>query len=273
MPSSATDLDPATSAHIAPPTFATQSPRRVGLVVPSSNTTMETEIPQLLADRPSAITFHSSRATLHTVDAESLAAMVNQSDRCAAELGDARVDVLAYACLVAVMAAGAGAHERIEARMTDVLHGLGVDSPVVSSAGALVRTATELGMSRVAIVAPYMPALTELVINYLQGYGIEVTDWVTLAVTDNCDVGRLDSASLPAHVERLNLGRADGIVLSACVQMPSLPAVAEVERITDLPVITAATATTREIIKALRIAVDAPAGGAALRSLAQGASR
>ena len=33
-----------------------------------------------------------------------------QADRCATELADAECDVLAYACLVAVMVSGSGAH-------------------------------------------------------------------------------------------------------------------------------------------------------------------
>nr|CAR47843.1 maleate cis-trans isomerase [Rhodococcus sp. PY11] len=250
--------------HTAPPTFTTSTPQRVGLVVPSSNTTMETEIPALLRDLDRPPTFHSSRARLHTVDAESLAAMVADSDRCAAELADAHVDVLAYACLVAVMASGPGAHERIEERLSAVVRDNNSDAPVVSSAGALVRTLQELDLPRVAIVAPYMPPLTRTVISYLGGYGIEVVDWVTLCVSDNLDVGRLDPESLLGHSGRLDLSGVDGIVLSACVQMPSLAAVDRVQELTGKPVVTAATATTREILRALDVPSPAVAGGAAL---------
>jgi maleate isomerase len=251
-------------SHLRTPRFADTAPRRIGLIVPSSNTTMETEIPALLQDLPQRHTFHASRARLHTVDAESLAAMVTDSDRCAQELSDARVDVLAYACLVAVMASGPGAHERIERRLTEVVRDNGSDAPVVSSAGALIRTAQALSLSRVAVVAPYVPALTEVVVEYLRAYGIDVTDWVTLGVADNCAVGRLDPESLAGHVEELDLSRAQGLVLSACVQMPSLPAVQPVQTRTGLPVITAATATTREILSALELPMTACAGGAAL---------
>src|SRR5699024_1129403 len=172
-------------------------------------------------------------------------------DRCAAELADAAVDVIGYACLVAVMTQGAGAHERIEGHLSEVVRANGSDASVVSSAGALVRTLRDLGLSKVALVAPYVPSLTATVIEYLRGYGVDTLDWVTLAVTDNCDVGRLDAESLLDHVRGLELRGVEGIVLSACVQMPSLPAVERVEAETGLPVVTAATATTREIIRAL----------------------
>ena len=83
---------------------------RIGQIVPSSNTTMETEIPAMLRAReaqfPERFTFHSSRMRMMHVVKEELAAMDAQSLRCAAELADARVDVMGYACLVAIMAMG-----------------------------------------------------------------------------------------------------------------------------------------------------------------------
>ena len=89
-------------------------PYRIGLVVPSSNTTMETEIPELLRRRaeiePETFTFHSSRVRLQQVTKEELTEMVRGSDRCALELSDAGVDVIAYACLVAIMSQGPGFH-------------------------------------------------------------------------------------------------------------------------------------------------------------------
>jgi len=255
-----------TPDHVGRPSFARESPHRIGMIVPSSNTTMETEVPRLMEAVAEPHTFHSSRARLHTVDAESLSAMVADGDRCAAELADAAVDVIGYACLVAVMTQGPGAHERIEDHLSEIVRANGSEARVVSSAGALVRTLRSLGTSKVALVAPYVPSLTRTVIDYLEGYGVDTVDWVTLAVEDNCDVGRLDAESLLDHVRGLDLTGAEGIVLSACVQMPSLPAVERVEAETGLPVVSAATATTREIIQALGLALpQETVGGSALR--------
>ena len=54
------------------------------------------------------------------VTKEELAAMDADSDRCAAELADARVDVLGYACLVAIMSMGKGYHCQSQQRLQDV---------------------------------------------------------------------------------------------------------------------------------------------------------
>ena len=53
-------------------------------------------------------------------------------------------------------------------------------------------------------------------------------------------------------------------MLSACVQMPSLPAVAQVEAMTGKPVVTAAIATTYAMLKALDLDPVVPGAGALL---------
>lgn len=87
---------------------------RIGQIVPSSNTTMETEIPRILRAREAItaerFTFHSSRMRMKKVTKEELAKIDADSDRCTIELSDAAVDVLGYACLVAIMSMGVGYH-------------------------------------------------------------------------------------------------------------------------------------------------------------------
>jgi maleate isomerase len=245
-----------------------QKTYRIGQIVPSSNTTMETEIPAMLnarqAIRPERFTYHSSRMRMKKVVKEELAAMDGESDRCAIELSDARVDVLGYACLVAIMAMGRGYHrvseQRLQARTVDN----GADAPVITSAGALIQGLEVIGAKRIAVVAPYMRPLTEVVVDYIAHEGYEVVDSRALEIPDNLDVARHDPRNLPGIVRGMNTGDVDAIVLSACVQMPSLPVVAQVEAETGKPVITAAIATTYQMLKALQLERIVPGAGALL---------
>ena len=241
---------------------------RIGQIVPSSNTTMETEIPAMLAARqlirPERFTFHSSRMRMKHVRKEELAAMDAQSDRCALELSDARVDVLGYACLVAIMSMGKGYHRESQQRLSKVTQDNDAPAPVITSAGALVDAIKVLGAKRIALVAPYMRPLTELVVDYIEHEGIEVKVWHALEIHDNLAVARHDPANLPGIVADLDLTGVDAIVLSACVQMPSLSAVATVEAQTGKPVLTAAIATTYAMLKALNLEPIVPGAGALL---------
>ena len=240
--------------------------KRIGLIVPSSNTTMETELPEMFrrhtAARPAnTFAFHSSRMRMQHVTAEALLAMDRDSDRCAVELNDAEVDVMAYACLVAIMSQGPGTHKVAEQRLANTVRSEGGLAPVVSSAGALVRSLHLIGAKRVSIITPYMKPLTAAVVNYIEDEGISVKDSISLEVSDNCSVGRLDPVNLPAHAASLDLSGCDALVLSACVQMPSLPAVAEVQATLDIPVLSAAVATTFEVLAALGLETYVPDAG------------
>jgi maleate isomerase len=241
---------------------------RIGLIVPSSNTTMETEIPELLRRRSEleseTFTFHSSRARLKNVTKEELWQMVCDSDRCALELSDARVDAMAYACLVALMSQPAGFHREAEERLERVAAGNGAPAPVVSSAGALVEGVRALGVSRVAVVAPYVKPVAALVVDYLQQSGVEVVDYVALEVSDNFEVGQLDPTRLPEIAQSLDTSSAEAVVLSACVQMPSLAVIQEAEDALGLPVLSAATATAYGLLRALGLRPVVPGAGALL---------
>lgn len=241
---------------------------KIGQIVPSSNTTMETEIPAMLQARqlirPERFTFHSSRMRMKHVKKEELAAMDAQSDRCALELSDARVDVLGYACLVAIMSMGLGYHRESEKRLTQVTVDNDAVAQVVTSAGALVDALKVMGAKKVTVVTPYMKPLTELVVDYIRNEGFEVIDYIALEIADNIQVAAHDPANLPDIVSKLNYQDADVVVLSACVQMRSLPAVPKVEALTGKPVISASIATTYSMLKALDLEPIVPGAGALL---------
>ena len=215
---------------------------------------METELPALFARNTATtgrrFTFHSARMRMTMVTPEALAAMNAQGERCAVELTDAECDVLAYACLVAVMAAGPGAHQQAEAALRVAAGG---HTPVVTSAGALIDGIRALDAERVAMITPYAPPLTAKVVDYLADAGICVVDAVSLNITDNRAVGRLDPRNPLGLLERLDLRRAEALVLSACVQMPSLAAIEAAQELTGLPTLSAASATAAALLTALEL--------------------
>jgi len=233
---------------------ATTQAIRVGLIVPSSNVTMETEIPAMLHRReqsqPERFTFHSSRVRMKRVEPAELAAMNAQGADAAAALADADCDVIAYACLVAAMLDPRG-YPAIEADLRMAARTDDREIPVISSAGALVEAIKQLGARTVAVVAPYLPALTQTVLAELNNAGIDVCDSISLGVDDNLKVAQLPPSQLPELARQLDTARADAVILSACVQMPSLASIATVEAELNRPVLSAATATTWKILDVL----------------------
>ena len=75
---------------------------------------------------------------------------------------------------------------------------------------------------------------------------------------------RRDPLALREIYKDLRLGGVDVLVLSSCVQMPSLAAVPIVEQECGLPVISASIATTYQMLKRLGLKAVAPDAGALL---------
>ncbi|MFD1507792.1 Asp/Glu racemase [Georgenia yuyongxinii] len=246
----------------------TQTLYRVGQIVPSSNVTMETELPEMFRRRetlrPERFTFHSARMRMKQVTKSELEAMDDASDRCAVELSDAAVDIMAYACLVAIMTRGAGYHLQSQSRLEEATANNGRPTQVVSSAGALIHGLATLGARKVALIAPYMIPLTDEVVRYITEEGYEVTDRLALEIPDNLEVGRRDPMLLEGLVNQLDHSDADVVILSACVQMPSLAAIQVVEDKIGKPVISAATATTHQILRSLGLDTVVPDAGSLL---------
>lgn len=241
----------------------TQSPARhyrVGMIVPSSNTTMETELPELLRrqHRPGHHRFsiHSAR----------LRPQQETPDGALEALGDAQVDAILHACLVGVMSAGrhciCDTHTRLSERAAAAC---GRPVSVITSAGALVSGLKALSASKVTLIAPYRKAQTAQVCAALGEYGIEVVQSRSLEVMDNVQVGRLDQAKLLSIASQLDYSGSQALVLSACVQMPSLDVIEEAEQKLGLPVISVATACAFELLNRLDIEPCMAGAGSLLR--------
>jgi len=195
------------------------------------------------------------------VTKEELAAMDADSNRCALELSDAQVDVMGYACLVAIMSMGLGYHRASEERLQAIARGNHPPAQVVTSAGALIDGIRALGARRVAIITPYMKPLTQLVQAYIEHEGIEVVDAISLEIRNNIAVGERDPMALLNVFPSLDIGAADAVVLSACVQMPSLEAIPAVEEICGKPVISSAVCTVHAMLKRLGLRTVVPNAG------------
>lgn len=241
---------------------------RIGQIVPSSNTTMEAEIPAMLRAREAVhserFTFHSSRMRMHKVVKEELENMNREGLRCAAELADARVDVMSTACLVAIMAMGHGYHRRTEKELTGVARANSCNAPVMTSAGALIHGLRTMHARRIALLAPYTRPLTDLVVNYIEHEGVAVQDSLCFEISDNLEVGRRDPLRLVEDVRRLDISNVDVVVLSACVQLQSLAAIPRVEDALGVPVVSTAVCTVRQMLEHLGLEPVVPGAGALL---------
>jgi maleate isomerase len=171
---------------------------------------------------------------------------------------------MGYACLVAIMSMGRGYHCVSEVNLHEETVKNDSPTPIVTSAGALVKGLQALGAKKIALIMPYMKPLAEKVVDYLENQGFIISDWVALEIPDNLEVAAQNPLNLLEIYKRLNLKDVDVLVASACVQMPSLEAIDLLEKEVGIPVTSAAVCTTWEMLKKLNLDTKIPMGGSLL---------
>ena len=246
-------------------------PWRIGLIVPSSNTTMEAEIPALLERQSAAdgsrFTFHATRLRMRHSGADALQAMNDAAGDAVDALCDAQMDIVLYGCMVAAMSGGKTSVTEIGQRLARrANHMRSLPVSMVTSADALIRALHSLGARSVSMIAPYRKELTGKVASTFEEHGIAVREALSLDIADDVAVGRLDQQMLLSMACEMDLANSDALVLSAGVQMPSLEVLDSVEQLLGLPVVSAASASVWALLHKLRIEPKVKAAGWLLRS-------
>lgn len=209
---------------------------RLGLVVPSSNTTVE---PEFGAMAPAETTVHAARMPLEDVTVDDLDEMAADVERAAALLAHAEVDGVAYACTTGSLLHGSGFDADLESRLSDV-----TGTPAVATALSVTRALSALEAETVAVVTPYASALNDLEGAYLTDSGFEVATLDGRGLVANTEIGALTPVDAERQVEAAvpDPHAIDAVFLS-CTNYRSLSALPRLEASLGVPVISSNLAT------------------------------
>jgi maleate cis-trans isomerase len=211
---------------------------RLGLIVPPTNTTNESEWMRMV---PDGVSFHSVRMPIHESvhSPEERRALVEDIGARVGELRQARVDVVAYACT-----AGSMVHPPHSLpREVEALTG----TPIVTTAASIVDALLALGARRVSIATPYHDALNDHEVEFLRANGVETSRILGLGIgangpSDYPRIAETPLADVAAHARRAFVPGDDALLIT-CTDFPTLPLVAELEAELGVPVVTSNQAT------------------------------
>ncbi|MCL7417228.1 MAG: aspartate/glutamate racemase family protein [Halalkalicoccus sp.] len=223
--------------------------RRLGVVIPSSNTAVEREFPR---DVPETASVHASRMPLESVTAEALDSMSDRAVECAELLSHAAVDAVAYACTTGSLLHGPGFDEELEEALSAT-----IDGPAVATALSVDRALDALGVERVAVRTPYNDDLNEREREYLEAAGYEVVSLSGLGLEDNTEIGALTPENAVEQVRTVDPTDADAVFVS-CTNYPTLPAVESLESDLGVPVVTSNGATLWDLCRVLDMSIEGP---------------
>ncbi|MFB6312088.1 MAG: aspartate/glutamate racemase family protein [Salinirussus sp.] len=210
---------------------------RLGLIVPSLNTTAE---PEFAAPLPDGVSVHTARLKLDAGTTDELRDMTAELDPCLDRLGTANPDAVALGCTTSSILNGP---EDLEARMTDRL---GV--PSVTTAASLGRALDALGAARIAVVTPYVDELNAIEREYLEECGFEVVAFDGLGIEAGQTIGERFPEQAYRQARAVDTNDAEALVIS-CANYRTREIVPQLEADIGLPVVTSNSATLWDVIR------------------------
>jgi maleate isomerase len=162
----------------------------------------------------------------------------------AAELSDldrvrrATADVLApeplvvtYACASGSFIDGAAGEQGLTASMQ------AAGAPLATTtSGGMIAAMRVLGLSRIAVVTPYIDSVTERLLDFLDEHRVEVVSSVGLGLLDH--IWKVGYAETVQAVTAVDVPEADGLFIS-CTNVPTYDIIGPLERLLGKPVLTA----------------------------------
>lgn len=226
---------------------------RLGVVVPSSNTTVE---PEFAAYAPEGIEVYAARMSLKSVTVEALDAMSDAAERAAQFLGDADVDSVAYACTTGSLLHGPGFDAELEATLREA-----ADAAAVATARSVDRALSALGAEQLAVITPYADELDEREASYLADLGYEIVTIDGRGLVDNTAIGRLSPTDAYEQVREVVSGASDvDAVLVSCTNYRTLDVIDVLESDLGVPVVSSNGATLWDALGQLGVTPDSLPG-------------
>jgi len=207
---------------------------RLGIIVPSSNTTMEKEFNEM---KNRNITIHSARMKLKNVAINNLIEMEREAEKEALKLADAMVDVIAYGCTTGSLIKGKEHATKIERKIERI-----TGTPTIATANAILRAIKELDIKKISLATPYIEELNRKEKEFLEANGIKVLKMVGLGIRENIKIGRVKPETVYNLALKANIKNSDGLLIS-CTNLRTIEVIEKLEEELKKPVISSNTAT------------------------------
>jgi len=236
-----------------------KSSYRIGLLVPSSNTTVEPEFYRAL---PPNVTLHTARLFLTRITPEAILGLVEELEAQSRLLASADVDVIMLGATAPSFLKGAGYDREVVARIEKA-----AGKPATTTSTALLRALRFLDAKRIVLGSAYDDKVNAIAQGFLEANGFKVVAARGLGMVDNLAVGRLGPESAYELARGADRADADAMVL-ACTNWRTMDTIEQLERELGKPVVSTTQASVWDALRMVGYRREVPGYGQLLRSLA-----
>lgn len=201
---------------------------RFGLLTPSSNTTQEPEFSAVL---PPTVSLHTGRVSYRDITPQEQERCVLELEAESRKLADAEVDVIVFAATAPTLAKGKGYDLELIKRMEDAS-----GRPATTAATAFVDALNLLGVSKIAIGAPWSRIMDKPMVTFMEASGFEVVHSEVIGFVAAIELGRVGPDTAYELGRRTDRPDAEAIVMPGG-NWASMPVIERLENELGKPVL------------------------------------
>jgi maleate isomerase len=219
--------------------------KRVGLIVPSSNTVAEVDFYSRL---PVDTTLHTARMYLDEVTTEDEAVMLDEHlPGALRDLATVRPDVVVFACTSAGTLRGNAWEEQLVARI-----GGRTASRAISVAAAVREAIAARCAHRVGVLTPYAEALNDKIRASLEEDGLVVAEIHGMGITANAEIGAVEPKLIAGFASEKFHGTDVELLFLSCTNFRALEAREPIEQELGVPIVTSNHAALEAVLEVLK---------------------
>jgi len=209
--------------------FEPTAPVRVGLIALATDLTSESDAERLLPG--AGIRLHTTRVAFENpTTPDSLRRMEPLLTEAAGLIVPGLpLAAIWYSCTAASAILGDGAVARA---VTEGRPGV----PLVTPPEAAAAGFAALGVTRVAVLTPYLAETTRGLVDYFEGKGLTVVSTLSLGLADDRDMARVSGASIREAAAEADHPEAEALFIS-CTALPALAQIGAIEARLGKPVV------------------------------------
>lgn len=217
---------------------------RIGVILPSSNTTVEKEFSILLNND---VSLHFTRIHLTDVTINDLSRMEKDVYVAAQLLKDACVDLIVFACTSGSLIKGFDYDRKIAEEITNL-----TGCNAITTSRAVIDSLKALKVRKISLSTPYIKDVTDKEVDFLQQHGFEIVKSRFLNIRENIQIGNLSPLCAEEIVRNVDSPAAEAVFIS-CTNFRTFEVLSSLEKIIRKPVVSSNSVTLWAILNILKI--------------------
>ncbi len=220
---------------------------KIGIIIPSANTTMEPELNQMA---PKGVSIHCSRMFAMGCSTEDLKRQDEDVERCARLLGSADMDVVIYGCTSGSFVNGLEWEKKLQEEIARE-----ANCKSITTTWAVLSALEVYGKKKLALVNPYNDEVSEIEHRFFTEQGFSITGGQHLGFDQGADI-RSQTPEQVYQLAKKAVSENAEILFISCTNFRTIEILEMLERDLGIPVVSSNQASLWAALRAIGVKTE-----------------